>query len=74
MNTEQNPDKSEKALRIGSVSDSFSIGDESKSIEVLNYYDGSVEISITEYGNEQSKMFTTEETQDLIDWLINNCR
>ena len=63
-----------KKLNLANVSGSFSVGDESKSIEFLNYYDGSVEISITEYENEQSKMLTVAETQNLIDWLINNCR
>lgn len=74
MSKEQNFDNSKKALHIGGVSGSFSIGDESKSIEVLDYHDGSIEISITEYGNEQTKMLTVDETQGLIDWLINNFR
>lgn len=63
-----------KKLNLANVSGSFSVGDDSKSIEVLNYNDGSIEISITEYGNEQSKMLSFDETQGLIDWMIQNCR
>ena len=61
-------------LGIGAVSGSFSVGDDSKNVEFLNYYDNSIEISINEYGNEQTKMLSVEETQNLINWLINNCR
>ena len=59
---------------IADVSGSFFIGDDSKNVEFLNYYDGTIEISINEYGNEQTKMLSVEETQNLINWLINNCR
>jgi len=64
----------EQPLNTGDVSGSFYIGNESESIEVLNYHDNSIVISITEYRNEQTKTLTVDETQNLIDWLINNCR
>ena len=63
-----------KKLNLANVSGSFSFGDDSKNVEFLNYYDGTIEISINEYGNEQTKMLSVEETQNLINWLINNCR
>lgn len=56
------------------VSGSFIIRSITKEVEFLNYYDGSIEISISEYGECLTKMLSKEETQNLIDWLVKNCR
>lgn len=56
------------------VSGSFIIKSITKGVEFLNYYDGSIEISISEYGECLTKMLSKEETQKLIEWLVKNCR
>lgn len=66
--------KSEQPCTIHSVNGSFKIERRGKRLEVLNYFDKTIEVSIEEYGNEIGTMLDEEETKALIDWLKVNCR
>jgi len=68
-NLEQQPQYSKT-----DVSGSFIIKSRTKEVEFFKHLDGSIEISIDECGVCLTKILSKEETQNLIDWLVKNCR
>jgi hypothetical protein len=66
--------KTEQTCTVHSANGSFKIERRGKKLEILNYFDKTIEVSIEEYGNEIGTMLDEEETKALINWLIKNGR